>query len=420
LIRKSWTLIAVFLGILPHAAGQENLTLDQAVAEAVQKNLGLMAERANLALADARIITARLRPNPVLSVSGDHLDILGTGYNEINGAGPPEYSVRMDYLLERGGKRRLRTEAAQLARSTSELEFQDAVRTVALDIAGIYVDAQLAQEGLRLARENLSYFQEIVRVNETRLKAGEIAEVELLRSRLATLNQRNLVRQAESRWRAALTRLQTAIGRPTLSRSLQLSADLRRDSTYPARDQALQTALQRRPDLLALRQDYARAGAEVRSQEAQAKVDPAIGTEYRRQQGVNGTGNSMGFFLAVPLPVFNRNQGEIERARQEQRQLDLRARHLEIVIAGEIDVAHEQVQAAETLLRNFEGEMLDQAQEVRRVTEFSYRRGHVTLLELLDAQRAYNETFQGYIEARAEYARSLYLLDSVSGRVVTQ
>ena len=420
MIRKSWTLIAVFLGILPHAAGQENLTLDQAVAEAVQKNLGLMAERANLALADARIITARLRPNPVLSVSGDHLDILGTGYNEINGAGPPEYSVRMDYLLERGGKRRLRTEAAQLARSTSELEFQDAVRTVALDIAGIYVDAQLAQEGLRLARENLSYFQEIVRVNETRLKAGEIAEVELLRSRLATLNQRNLVRQAESRWRAALTRLQTAIGRPTLSRSLQLSADLRRDSTYPARDQALQTALQRRPDLLALRQDYARAGAEVRSQEAQAKVDPAIGTEYRRQQGVNGTGNSMGFFLAVPLPVFNRNQGEIERARQEQRQLDLRARHLEIVIAGEIDVAHEQVQAAETLLRNFEGEMLDQAQEVRRVTEFSYRRGHVTLLELLDAQRAYNETFQGYIEARAEYARSLYLLDSVSGRVVTQ
>ena len=420
MIRKSWTLIAVFLGILPHAAGQENLTLDQAVAEAVQKNLGLMAERANLALADARIITARLRPNPVLSVSGDHLDILGTGYNEINGAGPPEYSVRMDYLLERGGKRRLRTEAAQLARSTSELEFQDAVRTVALDIAGIYVDAQLAQEGLRLARENLSYFQEIVRVNETRLKAGEIAEVELLRSRLATLNQRNLVRQAESRWRAALTRLQTAIGRPTLSRSLQLSADLRRDSTYLARDQALQTALQRRPDLLALRQDYARAGAEVRSQEAQAKVDPAIGTEYRRQQGVNGTGNSMGFFLAVPLPVFNRNQGEIERARQEQRQLDLRARHLEIVIAGEIDVAHEQVQAAETLLRNFEGEMLDQAQEVRRVTEFSYRRGHVTLLELLDAQRAYNETFQGYIEARAEYARSLYLLDSVSGRVVTQ
>ena len=57
------------------------LTIDEAVREAIDRNLDLVAEKFNLSVANARIITAKLRPNPVLSVGGDHLDLLGTGYN---------------------------------------------------------------------------------------------------------------------------------------------------------------------------------------------------------------------------------------------------------------------------------------------------------------------------------------------------
>jgi outer membrane protein, heavy metal efflux system len=413
-------IIPVALCAAGMAAAQEKITVQQAITEAVQKNSGLLAEKANIAISQARILTARMRPNPVMNAGGDHLDVLGTGFNEVNGGGPPEYGLGVEFLMERGGKRRLRTEVAQETLSATELAFRDAVRILSLDVANLFVDAQLAQATLKLARESQSYFEGIVKVNETRLKAGEIAEVELLRSRLATLQQRNLVRDAEFRWRAASARLQTAIGRAAPSRSLEMDGEMRRDPGPPGAGTVGETALKGRPDLLALRQDLVRAGAEVRLQQAQAKVDPAVGAEYRRQQGVNGMSNSMGVFLTMPLPVFNRNQGEIERARQEQRQAELRVRQREVVIAGEVDVAQEQVLAAESLLRTFESEMLAQAQEVRRVTEFSYRRGHVTLLELLDAQRAFNETMQGYIEARAGYARGLYGLDSVSGRTITQ
>jgi cobalt-zinc-cadmium efflux system outer membrane protein len=62
--------------------------------------------------------------------------------------------------------------------------------------------------------------------------------------------------------------------------------------------------------------------------------------------------------------------------------------------------------------------MLGEAKDVRSITEYSYRRGEATLLEFLDAQRAFNETMQNYNDARTDYARSLYLLDSVSGRTV--
>ena len=102
-----WLVMAVAIGA-QQAAQTANglaLTLDAAVAEALEKNLDLIATRAGVTIADANLITARLRPNPVLSLGGDHLDFLGTGFNEENGAGPPEYSVRVDFLLERGAKR---------------------------------------------------------------------------------------------------------------------------------------------------------------------------------------------------------------------------------------------------------------------------------------------------------------------------
>jgi cobalt-zinc-cadmium efflux system outer membrane protein len=421
LMSGRWLLGAIcLLGAASTVGAQETLTLERAIAEAAQKNVGLLAERANISVAEARVLTARLRPNPVVSASADHMDLLGTGFNEVNGAGPPEYSMRVDFPIERGNKRALRTEVAQISRTVTELLFQNVLRSIALDIANLFVDAQQARETLSLAKENEAYFDQIVGINQARLRAGEIAEVELLRSRLASLQERNEVREAQSRWRTALLRLQTAIGRPSPSPTLNLASDIRHDETVPVLERVRETALLHRPDLLALRRDLNRAQAEVRSQEAQAKVDAAVGTEYRRQQGVNGIGNSIGVFLAVPLPVFDRNQGEIERARQEQRQAGLRIRQLELLIGGEVEVAHEEVLTASTLLRNIEGEMLAQAQEVRRVTEFAYRRGHVTLLELLDAQHAYNQTVQGYIEARAAYARTLYVLDAASGKTVTQ
>src|SRR5262249_10289437 len=155
--------------------------------------------------------------------------------------------------------------------------------------------------------------------------------------------------------------------------------------------------------------------AEVRSQIAQGKVDFTIGMEYRRQQAP-AFGNLMGFFFSVPLPVFNRNQGEIERARQEQRQIEARIRALEADVHNELSTAWQQYDAAHALVTRIESGMLAQARQVLKTVEYSYRSGAASLIELLDAQRAYNDTMQGYNESRAEYARSLYLVDSVTGK----
>ena len=399
--------------------GASQLTLDAAVKEAIRSNAGLLAERANISIAEARVISARLRPNPVVSMEADHLDWLGTGFNDANGGGPTEINVHTDFLIERGRKRQLRTETARAAATVAELNYRNAVRSLALDVQNAFVDAQLARESVALAKSSLKSFQGIVEINTQRLRAGDVAEVELIRSRLAALQFQNSVRQAELRLKAALLRLKVLMGRPRSSPSIEVASEFRRDEAVASIENLQKAALELRPDIRSLRRDMVRSQYEVRLQLAQGKVDYVVGTEYRRQQ-VNASSNSLGFSFQFPLPVFNRNQGEIERARREEQQSGLRVRAAETSLGGEVDDAYQQFQTARELLENIEKNMLQQARDVRDITEYAYRRGDSTLLELLDAQRAFNETMQGYNEARAEYARNLYLLDAVTGKEVGQ
>jgi cobalt-zinc-cadmium efflux system outer membrane protein len=81
---------AMAAGLSGQPQPPETVTVQQAVQEALDRNLGLLAERYNLTVADARIATARLRPNPVFSAGMDYLDILGTGFTPANAAGPSE------------------------------------------------------------------------------------------------------------------------------------------------------------------------------------------------------------------------------------------------------------------------------------------------------------------------------------------
>lgn len=397
-----------------------SVTVNQAVREAVDKNLGLLAERYNVSIAEAQIITARLRPNPVLSIYGDLLDLAGTGFNAQNTAGPPEYGIRTDWLIERGGKRQYRIDVAENAREVARWQLLNATRTLVLDVQNAFVEVVQAKDNLALAQDNLKAFEQILRVNEARVNAGDLSVLELNRTRLARLQLQNTVLQAQSRLRVVKQRLQLLMGRVTPSEAFDVSGKQRRDPLALTFDEIEQRALSLRPDLQALKRDQARSQADIKLQLAQGKADYSIGTEFRRQQGLAGTGNSLGFFFSVPLQIFNRNQGEIERARQAEQQIERRIRALEAEVRNDVRAAHEQYETARSLLATIETDMLKQAQQVRQTMEYSYRRGEAGFVDFLDAQRAFNDTMQTYNEARAEYARSLYSIESVSGKEISK
>ncbi|MGD0499082.1 MAG: TolC family protein [Bryobacteraceae bacterium] len=96
-------------------------TVRDAVSEALSNNAALLANRANIDVAAARILTARLLPNPVVALTGDHLDVLGTGFSSANGGGPGKVHLGEEYTLLAPGKRPRRIETAEQAKAVVDL-----------------------------------------------------------------------------------------------------------------------------------------------------------------------------------------------------------------------------------------------------------------------------------------------------------
>jgi cobalt-zinc-cadmium efflux system outer membrane protein len=328
-------------------------------------------------------------------------------------------SGHLDFVFERGGKRESRIAVAENARGVAQLQLLDTIRSTILDVQNACVEVLLAKANVALAQENLQTFNETVKVNTDRVRAGDLAQVELERTRLAALQFQNDVQQGESRLVIARNQLQTLLGRSSRLAMFDVRGELRRDTSIVKAEDMRQLAFQQRPDLQALRRDQARSTADLRLQLAQGTVDYTVGLEYQRQQGNVRDGNQFGLSFSVPIPVFNRNQGEIERAQRGQDQIAAKIRALEAVIETEVQNAYQQYATARDMLQCIETSMLTQSRNVRQTIEYAYRRGQSSFVDFLDAQRAFNDTMQSYNNARADYARSLYTIDAVSGKAVT-
>jgi len=120
----------------------------------------------------------------------------------------------------------------------------------------------------------------------------------------------------------------------------------------------------------------------------------------------------------VPLPVFNRNQGEIARAEREVEQARRRLAAAELGVRTGVATTYQRCLSHGELVRRIEADMLARARRVLETTRYSYERGEASLVELLDAQRAFNDAMQTYNEARANYARSLMDLESATGDTI--
>lgn len=415
--RTSLTTILVAVFAVRVICGQSPpgtpITIDQAVTEALDHNLNLLAERFNLDVAGAAVLTAGLRPNPVITAS-----LMRPDQSLVDaGISPYEQVFRTDYVVERGGKRQRRLDQATLAKSVVALQFVNTARALRLDVESAFIDLLLAKRNLSLAQDNLKAFNDVVQINVDRVRTGDLSQVELSRSQLAALQFQNDVRQRETKLRVAKNRLSALTGRGPNGDALDAVGDLRKDLQPVDFEFLRRQALDIRPDIRALRTDQARSVADTRLQLANGTIDYTISGEYHRQEGSDVRGNSFGVFFSAPVPLFNRNQGEVARAHVQQQQLRTKVQGLEQDISTEVANAYAEYSASRDIVDTIETRMLASANDVRTTTEYSYRRGEASFVEFLDAVRAYNDTMQSYNEARAAHARSLYTLDSIAGKV---
>ncbi len=375
----------------------------------LRENPTLRALRFEIPVAQADVTTARLRPNPVANITGDIFPFPGDKFTPAAGV----YGVSVQLPFERGNKRALRSGAAEVTvRSVTEA-IADAERQITVAARLSWVDLLSAQAALAIADRTLASYDQLVALNRSRLSAKQIAGSELSRSIVARSQA------ALQRDEAALTLRQAGESLTALvGRALTVAP---RDTLAPSRrallpfDTLLSRALALRADVRAARTAVAFAQANRRLQDANAKQDITFGVDASVQQfsrlyGISGS---------VPFAVFNRNQGEREKATVREAQAAQRIRGVEAQITAELRFAYAEYETRRTALARFvdpssEG-ILAEATSIKDAAEFAYRNGSTSLLELLDAERTFTELYRAYIDAVARYDKSLALVDAAAG-----
>lgn len=402
------------------------LTLDQAINACLLADPKLRAgfEAINQAHADA--LTASLKPNPVLFTDIQLLPLTRPFTVDRQG-GPPQQDVQIGYPIDwfLFGKRAAAMASAGLGVRVSEAEFADLIRQRVTEVAVTFYDVLEAKELLDLARQDVKTFEQVEASIRKAVEAGGRPRIELNRVRLDLLRSQQSLREAEAAVVAAKARLQALLGRtdpdPTFDVNGALDAPV---AAVPwSVEEAFSLALQNRPDLDALRWkvSQAQANVDVERRKAFPQVTPTFG--YTRQYQTKAIGfpdaNSWSAAIDMTLPFFDRNQGNRAKAASMvlQSQYDLRTG--EVNVFAEIVTVHRELTTAYANSQAISGEQLRLAMEVRDSINKAYEEAKGrTLLEVLDAQRNYRDTYRFYITSRAAYWRALYRFNSAIGKQV--
>lgn len=399
----------------PPGEASTALTVGQAVATALARNRDIIAARLDIETAQYDRAAASVYPNPVFSYNLGNV-VIGQAnpqYPPIPQPGPfgqTQHSFAISEVVDIWAKRNARLRAAEEGIAVKRLLVEDALREVVYQVRTGFMDALRAQQARELARQASSHYAETVRISRSRYSAGDISENELRKIELESLRYQTAVIDAESELDLARQKLAALLGfaaAEALPAALAYPPGRSAAEPLPA---LLERAAQQRPDLQAARQSRAASAATLSAAQREALPDISVSLSYQHSEftASGDNPNSLGVGVAFPLPLFDRNQAGIGRARVDQKRADSSIEKVWLLVQQDVAAAARRVARAQLLLDAFEaGGMSERAEAALRVAEHAYKAGAASLLELLEAQRTYLDTRAQYLRAQHEYRQSL-------------
>jgi len=406
-------LTAMFAG---SACAQKALTWQEVRDKFEAANPSLRAGQIGIDESKAQEITAYLRPNPNLTLSADQI-------NPFPG-GPPHSTfgfllpvASVNYLHEREHKRELRRESAQEATGIAVSGQADLERNLIFNLRTAFVETLQGKAVLDLAKENLKYYDRVLEVNRDRYQAGGIAQVDLDRLELQSVQYESDLQTAEVNLRTAKIQLLALLDDRTPVEQFDVSGPYDFSDQLAPLDTIRQSAIDTRPDLKAALQSIDKAKTDHRLAIADGSTDPTFGFDVGRNPPID---QYFGFSVSIPLRVFDRNQGEKQRTLLDIDRNDRLAEAARAQVFSDVDSAYATVQSNVILLQPYKDRYLQQASRVRDTISFSYASGAASLLDFLDAQADYRSVQLNYLNLIASYLEAASQSNLAVGREVIQ
>ena len=402
------------------------LTLDQAINLCLTNDPKIHAGLQVVNQAHADAWTASLAPNPTANVGGTLLP-LGQPFTPEQPGGPPELDVEISYPIDwfLFGKRAAAMASAQAGVCISQSDYADLVRQRVTETALAFYDILEAKASLELARQDVENLERVEAVSQKAVENGGRPRVELSRVRLDLLARRRELRDAESAIVMAKAKLRALLGGANADPGFDVAGTL--DGPLTAEplgvEESFSMAVENRPDVLSLRRKVAKAEADVvvERRNALPDVKPSftVGRQYQQSMGVPDV-SEWGTGIEVSVPLFNRNQGNRAKTVSAVAQSNYELQVGLVELRAEIEQAVQSLRTAQQNAASVAQEDLHLAAQVRDSIGKAYEAGGRPLIDLLDAQRNYRDTYRIYITSRADYWRSLYKYNSAIGKQVTQ
>ncbi len=397
------------------------LTWRQVEARFEAVNPTLIAARANIDESRAAEITAFLKPNPDFSITADGLQVtpgIAGIWRPLSGV---LFTESLGYTVERAGKRQLRLDNAKKSTEIAQSSYFDQRRTLLFTLRSAFVQMLQAKAFLNNADDNLRYWDQELQINQNRYNAGDLAlnDYNRLKLQRAQFEQDQLTAILNVQTNKIAMRQLLLLDRTPLE-----SFDIAGPYTYEESLKPLETfrnaAIQVRPDLKVAQQNVELARLAHKLAIANGSVDPSFGIWYSNNGSFANAfaNNTIGGSIDIPIRIHDRNQGEKART-----QIDIGAKEklenaAESQVFSDVDTAYVNIQQSLALLGRYKTIYVPLSADVRDKTRDAYQHGGASLLDYLDAEKAYRDNNLFYLNTIGSYLVSAAQMNEAVGEEV--
>ena len=410
-------------GLLPASVfAQTAFTWQQIKDKFETANPTLKAAQLNIDESRAAEITAYLRPNPDFTFSTDGTELTRSPQGIWRPFAGTQFAPGISYLHERRRKRELRRDQAKESTAVAESTALDQERGLIFNLRSAFVQTLQAKAVLQNAKENLDYWDRELDVNRLRFKVGDLAQVDLNRLELQRV-------QFESDFEGAMVNLRTAkiqllmlVNDRTPIERFDVSGPFDFTDQLRPLEEFRNIALEERPDLKAAVESVELARITYQLAVANGSTDPTYSVWVTENPSFNNPfdNNTIGASFSIPLRIFDRNQGEKARTQVDiGRNERLRDANVALVFS-DVDSAYWTLIQNVNLLKPYKVKYLPLALDVRDRMSFSFKNGGASLLDYLDAEKAYRDTRLAYLNLIGSYLTAAAQMNMAAGREVLQ
>ncbi|MDN5395197.1 MAG: TolC family protein [Chryseobacterium sp.] len=412
---KSKITFTISLGLLfqisVNAQEKETLNFASYLSEVREKNLNYAAQKYNVSMTEASILTAGLFPDPQLEME--------TSDNGVSKKMGYTIGTSVNWTLELGQKRKARIETAKNQAEYSKLQLQDFLRNLIADASVGYIEALKTKALVDIQKDSYLSMHQLATSDSIRYRLGAISQVTSRQSKLEASSLLNDLYKAESISRQSFSALFIFLG--TDQQEKEISGNFKAFNRDFNSEDLILEAVNTRSDLLASKQNIHTAASLIKLEKANRIIDLglSVGAEHStwatNEIAPSPAVNAIKLGASIPLKFSNRRNADLKIAEIGRKQAETEYKQIENSIRTEVMQAYYQYQATQKQLKQFDNGMLSEAKSILDGIIYSYQRGESSILEVLNAQRTYNNIRQRYTETLADNAVALIELERKTG-----